>query len=288
MKGKRLEKTIIKILEDDYSYNKVEGTETDIYEFELYFDNYDKEALQERTFENSDDANEFISYHIDDQMIDHKHNLILEMIEKVEEYTTEIPEYEDVDEVLMDLVRYKHHDENILDSIFVDVVVSLKSDDSEYIIDNQKVYTEALNIGNSRDDFAMIFDQNFERLLDSQDISMDDLYNYIIVDEGTDNEFTKQVYNEILNSYNYNVVSFLLRISLEEYFTISEKQSNESITIESGTRGGLLDFAMGGGSILNLELKNNFITERDNLIIFKDGEIGYSVKEIYGMRRFDE
>lgn len=119
-------------------------------------------------------------------------------------------------------------------------------------------------------------------------------------DEFKKAEFINSVHNEILNTYGSSVVTFLVKMTLDEAIKLQEVISNEkevnnsyyyedrqglsSITLDKGVPCGLMDDCSGGGSVFEIKLlKDVEILVKALYKAVPDRENGnYGFMEIYG------
>lgn len=211
-------------------------------------------------------------------------NIAEEIIEDLPEDLDRADIHEVVDAIYDNNIAYAYFPlDYILDKIEVDAVMALKSYDSPYIEDSA-VLTPQTWDKESMKDYMDELGEGFHKLIRSQGASESQLVSYMESGD-TENIFIKDVYNEIVNSDSFNIFAFMVSLPLKEYYKLKEK---EIIKVEAGTVAGLIDPFNGGGSVLGIELEKDVTFDRDQMLIFQDGEKGYSAKETYGFRSFNE
>ena len=110
-------------------------------------------------------------------------------------------------------------------------------------------------------------------------------YNYITSGSEKSNKFMDSLYNELLNGFNYEAVTFFTKMKVSDYLKL--KESN-SFTIPKNIDCGLVGFLNGSGSVLNIELQSDITLKRDQVIIEVDGGYNYGIMEIYGLIGYNE
>ena len=86
------------------------------------------------------------------------------------------------------------------------------------------------------------------------------------------------------NSCSCSILTFLVKMTLEEYIKLKENEDCYAITIKEKTYCGLYDSCNGGGSLLDIELPQD-ITVRASYFdeVKADLLYRYSVKEVWGI-----
>lgn len=278
-------------LEEKYSFLH----NGDFYEFEVYVNIeesfYIQEHLRELDFNTLDELKDHIldmTWEQESDLIYHIANEILEDI-PLEVQSKNNIEAMDIEEIMIGygIAHAVYPLERVLEDIEVDVIVALKTMDSPYFEDSMIDFNYVIeNEVDFEDNFEeeLGYNNTFKKLLESQGTTVEEFYKYFTKDDfETDNKFVKQLYQEIVNSYSGNVLAFLSTMNVVDYFKLKESYT---VTVPNGTQGGLIDVAMGGGSVLGIELEKDITFDREDVFVALDGEHGYSVKEIYGMRDF--
>lgn len=99
--------------------------------------------------------------------------------------------------------------------------------------------------------------------------------------------FLKSLQREMLNSYSnqVNLLCFIGKITIEEYYKIISNPVGTYITFPKDVTCGFVDPYCGGGSILGLELPNEYKIKGQNIyeLIIERTKQKYSVDDIYGL-----
>lgn len=286
-----LRKFIEDWLEEKYSFLH----NGDFYEFKVYVDReesfYIQEHLKELDFNTLDELKDHIldmTWEQESDLIYHTANEILEDIPLEVQRKNNI-EAMDIEEIMIgyDIAHAVYPMESVLEDVEVDVIVALKTMDSPYfedsMIDFNYVFRNEIDFEDNFEE-ELGYNNTFKKLLESQGTTVEEFYKYFTKDDfETDNKFVKQLYQEVVNSYSGNVLAFLDTMNVIDYFGLKE---GYTVTVPSGTQGGLIDVAMGGGSVLGVTLEKDITFDREDVFVALDGEHGYSVKEIYGMNNF--
>ena len=104
-----------------------------------------------------------------------------------------------------------------------------------------------------------------------------------------EDKFLTSLQEEILNSYStqFNYLTFIGEITIEEYYKILENPVGTRIHFTSQTYGGFVDPYNGGGSILgiNLPKEKELTCEGRNVykLLVEDSGQKYTVNDIYGL-----
>jgi hypothetical protein len=94
--------------------------------------------------------------------------------------------------------------------------------------------------------------------------------------------FLDSVMTELINSYGYNQITFLMRVDGETLINLALKRY-KSVTIADDTTCGLVDFINGGGSVLGVRMQNSITIPIEKLDITPDISYRYGVTSIYGL-----
>lgn len=288
-------------LQKEYRYAYDEKTNT--FNFEIYTD-YDEIDSWQRLIDDKlhqyKDLEEFLcnELYASDWLLEAQYlefDNIINEINNNELFTIEEEEYleneESLYDVLSEFTTVNYPIEDIIESVEVNVVLSLKTTNSPYSLDSTIDFEETIRYGlKNNDNEEEILDElkdyeNLEEFFQTQNVTFEELVNYFKIEEKSDNKFLHTFYQEINNSYGYNNIVFLKTMNLKEFFELKEK---ESITITNEFIIGLVDFGNGGGSILETELNNDFMIKTEKLNIELDSEYRYGVTDIYGMIDFNK
>lgn len=291
---------IKELLNEKYGYLK---NEHGVIVFSTYYDYQDLEYLKE-TFKKYNSREEMFEddnlmsgiYDSEDSTMESYAEGIFEKLSEEEKDYFENNIY-----VLVEFIRdyglaYANFPiDEVLNKIEVNVVMAAKKE-SSYIEDNMFDYKLTFNSSDQCENYEefkeeldyMEEETMIKEFIETQDnyeeainIFHDDMYH-------NDKKFIYSLYREIQNSYSYNSLVFLTRMTANEYFDLKDSNSrdHEKITIDKSFIIGLVDLANGGGSVLEIELNNSFEWKKENLDIFIDGQKGYSIESIYGIYEF--
>jgi len=299
----------IKYFDVRYPYYKNEGSKE--FTFELYTDYRD--VLDDSTIIEVLESHETVEnakYHLCDLLhemnIDTLCNLEYEYASEVTEYILKNLDSETIEELKeYDMLEASNICDILLDndvmSVVIDfdeifarselnMIISLENEvsiDHEFSLNNFdgdlldwiENTQELLSEGDIEEkDFSLI------TLLKTQGYTFEEFKAYVeryYNDEKQDvDNFLESLINECDNTTSTcNALVFTTQVNLEDYL-------NETISISSISKnmfGGYVDFVYGGGSVLELKLKNDINLTTVEHEIFIDGDkYGYSINQIYG------
>lgn len=225
---------------------------------------------------------------------DYADNVIKRVLE--DEDVAELVENQDEDEVrelIRDQFYVKYPEKHYLDQdVLVDLIVDTGDANYDYTLNDFGPHYDAC-------DDAIPEEASLLWLARQQGFKKSELKE-AMKDGKTTNRFLKSVFVEIANaSTHMNALSFLLKMSLEQYFSLAdaiakEKKRNESyylsertgrgyLVLSKDTTCGLYDSWNGAGSVLEIQLEKDVrLPIRCIGSAEHDGCRGYSIRDIYG------
>ena len=263
------------------------------FSFDYYIDYHEKEAVADRVREYPDITMNDIYDLMDkihDNLIDYDYHYISDLLT---DFLEEYPQYNDKIDYhdVIDNIDIYGNDSEYMDLIFdtyinVNILLNTHDDQNlEYSNNSSKDIINALQSENYIDYKEWIRDSSIVTLLNSQGITEHVFYNYITSGSEKSNKFMDSLYNELLNGFNYEAVTFFTKMTVAEYLKL---KNAEAFTIPKNIDCGLVGFLNGSGSVLNIELQSDITLKRDHVIIEVDGGYNYGIMEIYGLIGYNE
>ena len=272
-------------------YNKNGSIE--YFTFNYYIDYHEQNAVADLVNKqsdiNSDTINDIMDQ-IHENLIDCDHYYISELLN---DFLEEFPQYDnmiDYHDLIDNVDIYGNSSDyvNLIYDSYINVNILLNTHDDlnrDYSNNNSIDIIHALQSENYIDYKEWIRDSSILTLLNSQGIPEHVFYNYITSGSEKSNKFMDSLYNELLNGYKYEAVTFFTKMKVSDYLKL--KESN-SFTIPKNIDCGLVGFLNGSGSVLNIELQSDITLKRDQVIIEVDGGYNYGIMEIYGLIGYNE
>ena len=261
--------------------------------FKYYVDYHDKnyiaDLVKKQSDINSDTINDIIDQ-LQDNLIDCDHYYISELLA---DFLEEFPQYDDMIDY-HDIIDNFDISGNISDYVnliydsYINVNILLNTHDDlnlEYSNNSSKDIINALQSENYIDYKECIRDSSIVTLLNSQGIPEHVFYQYITSGSEKSNKFLDSLYNELLNGYKYEAVTFFTKMTVSDYLKLKD---SKAFIIPKDINCGLVGFLDGSGSVLNIALQSDITLKRDHVIIEVDGGYNYGIMEIYGLIGYNE
>ena len=272
---------------------KASPFESGSYSFEYFIDHHEIEAV-ERLVKNQPDLNSKninqIMDRISDNLIDHDYlticDILSEFLIEYPQYSDNIDYYDIIDNfnIYGDISQY----EQLIYNTYINVNIILNThDDANMMYSNNscKYIIDALQSENYNDYMDLISESSISFLLNSQGITEHMFYKYITSENVMSNRFMDSLYNELLNGYEYEAVTFFTEMPVSEYLKLKESRS---FKIPKNIDCGLVGFINGSGSVLNIRLQSDIVLNHDQVIIEVDGGYNYGIMDIYGLVGYNE
>lgn len=290
-----------KVLEEETFFNKESG----LYEDEIYIDYRDKQDLEKHLME-------FLKEYSDMNASELKDALYDDFYEIYQETSSEM--YHSFQEKIVDVTIEKLYEEiaDFCTDDYIDDLCDLTNTflENNYIVvypDNyyfnqiELGFNVILDTGDGNYDFSLntIDDLDENPTLDDESSMLwlieQQGYNLEDIKAATSGDkFLTSVENEILNvSSGMNAVTFFVKMTVNKYLELQEKLKSKedcNIIIPKNAKCGLVDYWLGAGSLLEIDLEKDVIIPKKNIWkIDIDDNIGrYGVAEIYGYYKNDE
>lgn len=188
----------------------------------------------------------------------------------------EFYEYEDfVRDWMYDNVYFNFPYEHYLDDeVQVNLVIDTGDGNYDYTLNNFLSYNA------QEEDYKEIEkESSILWLVKQQGYTEQDLIQAI--EEGTNSKFLKSVVQELENCTSHmNALTFFVSMTLKQFI---ELESAEKISLDINAHVGLMDYWMGAGSVLEIELENPVVLDMKLVEPHIDGARGCGVDEVYGM-----
>lgn len=161
--------------------------------------------------------------------------------------------------------------------VLVNIIVDTRDGNYDYTLNNFLNYCapdiEALEI---EEESSVLW------LVKQQGYTKGDLIDVIKFKHDKENKFLDSLNEELLNSCtSINALTFSVRMELGELIDLLDDPKD--IVLDSSTSCGLVDFWHGSGSLLDIHLDKEVIIKEEYARITVDGNVGYSIREIYGI-----
>lgn len=264
---------------DTQSYIDKEGN---TYKYIIQADYNDRleESILKEIFESEDQKSKF--YEIIEEAYSESYPEISNEINQsiIEGLNLEEDRVEEVNDILNELIEIEPDYEYYLEQeVPADIVVTNTAD--EWNVEYSQNTPTGYYGYNSYKEWAEEGRNSWKFLCKSQGYTDKDLWD-VCTGKDTDSKFLKSAKEEIINTTSgLNAVVFLKKMTLGEVLSYDK---GKSITIEPGTRAGLVDFWSGAGSILELELEKSVVLPGGTYEVKVDGCDGnYGIQEIYGV-----
>lgn len=261
--------------------------------FDYYIDYHDKNAVADIVREYSD-INDTDIYDILDKiqgnLIDCDYHYINDILS---DFLKEYPQYNDAIDYhdlidTVDIYGNSSDYERLIYNTHINVNILLNTHNDynlEYSNNNSSAIIDALQSENYSEYEHLINDSSILTLLSSQGITERMFYNYITSDSKKSSEFMDSLYNELLNGYKYEAVTFFTKMTVSEYLKLKDAKA---FKIPKEIDCGLVGFLDGSGSVLNIALQSDITLKADQVIIEVDGAYNYSIMDIYGLVGYNE
>ena len=261
--------------------------------FKYYVDYHDKNAVADLINKQSDINMDTINSLIDqihDNLIDCDYHYINDILS---DFLNEYPQYNDTIDYL-DIIDNFDIYGNISDYVrliydsYINVNILLNTHDDincDYSNNNSIDIINAIESENYDDFMDLIHESSLITLLNSQGITERMFYKYITSGSEKSNAFMDSLYNELLNGYKYEAVTFFTKMTVSDYLKLKDSKAFE---VPKDIDCGLVGFLNGSGSVLNIELQSDIILNRDQVIIEVDGGYNYGIMELYGLIGYNE
>ena len=265
----------------------------DHFTFDYYIDYRDKNAVADRVRKlpdvNIDTIIELMD-HIQDNLIDCDYHYISDLLT---DFLIEYPQYKDkidyhdlIDsfEIYGNISEY----EDLIYNTFINVNILLNThvdQNLDYSNSNSNAIISALRSENYSDYEDLIHESSILTLLNSQNVTERMFYNYILNGSEKSNKFMDSLYNELLNGWTNEAVTFFTKMTVTDYLKLKDcKAFKMPKTIECG----LVGFLNGSGSILSIELQSDITLTPDQVVFEIDGSINYGIMDIYGLVDYEQ
>ena len=261
--------------------------------FKYYVDYHDKnyiaDLISKQSDINSDTINDIIE-HLHDTLHDQDYyyinGILSDFLEEFPQYNDMIDYHDIIDnfDIFGNISDYV----NLIYDSYINVNILLNTHDdlnSDYSNNNSIDIINALQSENYIDYKEWIRDSSIVTLLNSQGIPEHVFYQYITSGSEKSNKFLDTLYNELLNGYKYEAVTFFTKMTVSDYLKLKD---SKAFIIPKDINCGLVGFLDGSGSVLNIELQNDITLKHDQVIIEVDGAHNYSIMQIYGLVGYNE
>ena len=157
-------------------------------------------------------------------------------------------------------------------------------DDWDYEFTRNNIYEE--------DDKLVLDDGGIKWLIQQQGYSIEDFEKECNNDLPYSNRLFSSIVNEIGNTTtDLNALTVSVKMTLRELIDLREKKDNKTLKelkFDKTCDIGLVDFWLGAGSVLEIELEKDLVIPLENIYdINYDSNFCYGIGEIYGMRDSD-
>ena len=272
-------------------YNKNGSIE--YFTFDYYIDYREKQTVADRVREYPDITMNDIYDLMDkihDNLIDCDYHYISDLLS---DFLEEYPQYNDMIDYhdLIDNIDIYGNDSEYMELIFdtyinVNILLNAHDDQNlEYSNNNSSAIIDALHSENYDDYIDMIHESSIATLLNSQNVTERMFYNYITSGSEKSNKFMDSLYNELLNGYKYEAVTFFTKMTVSDYLKLKD---SKAFKIPKNIDCGLVGFLNGSGSVLNIELHSDITMKRDQVIFEVDGAYNYGIMDIYGLVDYNQ
>lgn len=261
--------------------------------FDYYIDYREENTVSDMINKYPDITNETIysiMECIHDNLIDCDYHFINDLLN---DFLEEYPQYDDLIDYhdvidTVDIYGNSSDYENLIYNTYINVNILLNTNDDkdlEYSNNNSSAIIDALHNENYTDYMDLIHDSSIKTLLNSQGIHEQVFYQYITDGSEKSNKFLDSLYNELLNGYKHEAVTFFTKMTVSDYLKLKE---SKAFRLPKNIDCGLVDFICGAGSILNIELQSDIILNCDHVSIEIDGGYNYGIMDIYGLVGYNE
>lgn len=273
---------IERVLEKEFYLRK--NADKSYYEAEIYVDYNDQ--LQDTTIRkilDSEDPRQAFYDSFEDNFIDCEGQMMYDYLCKITDN--------------LDELEIEYDEDEIREYLYENVCISIPYD--HFL--NQKVCANLiLDTGDGNEDFTLNSDYNYGCarneefqfqdessilwLANQQEYSKEQLENALNNEEYLGSNFLKSVCQEIIDTTSsMNALTFFIDTTFGDLLTYSENKTG--VVVSKDTNCGLVDYWMGAGGTLDIQLEKDVIIPAEYIDSFTvDGNRGsYSADNIYGL-----